>query len=187
MKKEETMHEESCECGSCPSDKDMKKEEVELEEMDKEGYTATRDGDDYTKGKQITVKPKSVMSSKSATSSAFRQLNKAFNKDSEKKDMKKEEVELDEGKMGQLDADLKDLSHDEFTKEYGKPKHHYDPSNFKKPVQKGQEMNRAKALAQRAMASMKKEEVEQIEEMFPGSPEYEKKYGKAPQDLTKGE
>ena len=187
MKKEETMHEESCECGSCPSDKDMKKEEVELEEMDKEGYTATRDGDDYTKGKQITVKPKSVMSSKSATSSAFRQLNKAFNKDSEKKDMKKEEVELDEGKMGQLDADLKDLSHDEFTKEYGKPKHHYDPSNFKKPVQKGQEMNRAKALAQRAMASMKKEEVEQIEEMFPGSPEYEKKYGKAPQDMKKGE
>ena len=98
-----------------------------------------------------------------------------------------EEVDLDEGKMGQLSADLKDLSHDEFTKEYGKPKHHYDPSNFKKPVQKGQEMNRARALAQRAMASMKKEEVEEIEEMFPGTPEYEKKYGKAPQDMKKGE
>ena len=98
-----------------------------------------------------------------------------------------EEVDLDEGKMGQLSADLKDLSHDDFHKEYGKPKSHYDPSNFKKPVQKGQEMNRARALAQRAMASMKKEEVEEIEEMFPGTPEYEKKYGKAPQDMNKGE
>ena len=123
MKKEETMHEESCECGSCPSDKDMKKEEVDL----------------------------------------------------------------DEGKMGQLSADLKDLSHDDFHKEYGKPKSHYDPSNFKKPVQKGKEMDRAKSLAQRAMASMKKEEVEELKEMFPGTPEYEKKYGKAPQDMKKGE
>ena len=164
MKKEETMHEESCGCGACPSDKDMKKEEVDLEEMDKGGYRATRDDDDYTKGKQITVNPKSVMSAKSATSSAFRQLNKAFNKDSEKKDMKKEEVDLDEGKMGQLSADLKDLSHADFHKEYGNPKSHYDPSNFKKPVQKGKEMDRAKSLAQRAMASMKKEEVESLEE-----------------------
>ena len=98
-----------------------------------------------------------------------------------------EEVDLDESKMAQLDSDLKDLSHGDFQKEYGKPKHHYDPSNFKKPVQKGQEMNRAKALAQRAMASMKKEEVEELEEMFPGTPEYEKKYGKAPQDMKKGE
>jgi hypothetical protein len=81
-----------------------------------------------------------------------------------KADVKKEEVDLDEGKMGQLDADLKDLSHGDFQKEYGKPKSHYDPSKFKKPVQKGQEMNRARALAQRAMASMKKEEVEEIEE-----------------------
>ena len=79
--------------------------------------------------------------------------------------MTKEEVEeLDEGKMGQLDADLKDLSHGEFTKEYGKPKSHYDPSKFKKPVQKGQEMNRARALAQRAMQTQTKEEVEQIDE-----------------------
>jgi hypothetical protein len=123
MKKEETMHEESCDCGACPSDKDMKKEEVDL----------------------------------------------------------------DEGKMGQLSADLKDLSHDDFHKEYGKPKSHYDPSNFKKPVQPGKEMDRARSLAQRAMASMKKEEVEELEEMFPGTPEYEKKYGKAPQDMKKGE
>jgi hypothetical protein len=187
QQKEETMHEESCDCGDCPSDKDMKKEEVELDEMDKEGYRATRDGDDYTRGKQITVKPKSVMSTKSVTSSAFKQLNKAFNKDSEKKDVKKEDVDLDEGKMGQLDADLKDLSHGDFQKEYGKPKHHYDPSNFKKPVQPGKEMDRAKSLAQRGMASMKKEEVEELEEMFPGTPEYEKKYGKAPQDMKKGE
>ncbi len=78
--------------------------------------------------------------------------------------MSKEEVDLDEGKMGQLDADLKDLSHGDFQKEYGKPKSHYDPSKFKKPVQKGQEMNRARALAQRAMQSQTKEEVEQIDE-----------------------
>ena len=79
--------------------------------------------------------------------------------------MKKEEIEeLDEGKMGQLAADLKDLSHDEFTKEYGKPKSHFDPTNFKKPVQPGKEMDRAKALAQRGMTSMKKEEVEEVDE-----------------------
>ena len=161
--------------------------------------------------------------------------------------MKKEEVDLDEGKMAQLDADLKDLSHADFHKEYGKPKSHYDPSNFKKPVQKGKEMDRAKSLAQRGMASMKKEEVEEVEEgivdkvksvlgqkpkstnlfdqphvkkdsadylkksakqpqgpdnvtnimnkeeveeldeMFPGTPEYEKKFGKVPQDMKKGE
>jgi hypothetical protein len=34
---------------------------------------------------------------------------------------------------------------------------------------------------------MAKEEVEELEEMFPGTPEYEKKFGKAPQDLKKGE
>jgi hypothetical protein len=161
-----------------------------------------------------------------------------------------EEVDLEEGKMGQLSADLTDLSHADFHKEYGKPKSHFDPTNFKKPVQKGKEMDRAKALAQRGMASMKKEEVdldedskkqmrwgyhivdqetgnrvpntpqfkkrqdahqhlktqlkdkrhqyevdefqmreevEELEEMFPGTPEYEKKYGKAPQDMKKGE
>jgi hypothetical protein len=32
-----------------------------------------------------------------------------------------------------------------------------------------------------------KEEVEELEEMFPGTPEYEKKYGKAPQDMKPGE
>jgi hypothetical protein len=71
---------------------------------------------------------------------------------------KKKEVDLDEGKMGQLSADLKDLSHDDFHKEYGKPKSHYDPTNFKKPVQPGKEMDRAKSLAQRGVASMKKED-----------------------------
>jgi hypothetical protein len=99
----------------------------------------------------------------------------------------RKEKGLEEGKMGQLSADLTDLSHADFHKEYGKPKSHFDPTNFKKPVQKGKEMDRAKALAQRGMASMKKEEVEELEEMFPGTPEYEKKYGKAPQDLKKGE
>ena len=78
--------------------------------------------------------------------------------------MKKEDVGLDEGKMGQLSADLTDLSHADFHKEYGKPKSHFDPTNFKKPVQKGKEMDRAKALAQRGMASVKKEEVEDLDE-----------------------
>jgi hypothetical protein len=67
-------------------------------------------------------------------------------------------------KMGQLSADLTDLSHADFQKEYGKPKSHFDPTNFKKPVQPGKEMDRAKALAQRGMASMKKEEVEDLSE-----------------------
>ena len=39
----------------------------------------------------------------------------------------------------------------------------------------------------RAENRLTKEEVEEIEEMFPGTPEYEKKYGKAPQDMKKGE
>jgi len=79
--------------------------------------------------------------------------------------LRKEEQELEEGKMGQLSADLTDLSHSEFHKQYGKPKSHYDSTNFKKPVQKGKEMDRAKSLAQRGMASMKQEEVEQIDEI----------------------
>ena len=39
----------------------------------------------------------------------------------------------------------------------------------------------------KAIDRLAKEEVEEIEEMFPGTPEYEKKYGKAPQDMKKGE
>ena len=79
--------------------------------------------------------------------------------------LRKEEQELEEGKMGQLSADLTDLSHSEFHKQYGKPKSHYDSTNFKKPVQKGKEMDRAKSLAQRGMASMKQEEVEELDEI----------------------
>ena len=258
MKKEETMHEESCECGSCPSDKDMKKEEIEdVSEMDygggknpNAGHGLSHDDDDDGK-KELTAK---VAKGGNVVKSALDILNKQY---VNKKDMKKEEVDLDEGKMGQLSADLKDLSHADFHKQYGNPKSLYDPSNFKKPVQKGKEMDRAKSLAQRGMASMKKEEVEdlseatyvvkhdgvssdhadadakklfagktnvnshvsryassaekhadmlkskgfknvriqtmnkeeveQMDEMFPGTPEYEKKYGKAPQDMKPGE
>jgi hypothetical protein len=75
-----------------------------------------------------------------------------------KNGMKEEIEQMEEGKMGQLSADLTDLSHSDFHKQYGKPKSHYDSSNFKKPVQKGKEMDRAKSLAQRGMASMKKED-----------------------------
>lgn len=77
---------------------------------------------------------------------------------------KEEAEELDEGKMKELSMDLKDLGHDEFHKKYGNPKHHYDPTNFKKPVEPGKGMDRAKALAQRGMQSLSKEEVERIEE-----------------------
>lgn len=77
---------------------------------------------------------------------------------------KEEAEELDEGKMKELAMDLKDMSHDEFHKQYGHPKHHYDPTNFKKPVEPGKGMDRAKALAQRGMQSLSKEEVERIEE-----------------------
>ena len=85
----------------------------------------------------------------------------------------KEDFEqMEEGKMGQLSADLTDLSHSDFHKQYGKPKSHYDSSNFKKPVQKGKEMDRAKSLAQRGMASMKKEEIG-IEEETEHLKEYE--------------
>jgi len=63
-------------------------------------------------------------------------------------------------------------------------------------------MSRARDLARQAMKKQMKEEFDlditddqadslletaSLDEMFPGTPEYEKKYGKAPQDLKKGE
>jgi hypothetical protein len=83
------------------------------------------------------------------------------------KKLSQEQVEeLDEGKVKELSMDIKDMAHDEFHKKYGNPKSHYDPTNFKKPVQPGHEMDRAKSLAQRGMqAAMRKEEVSQ--EMSP--------------------
>ena len=80
------------------------------------------------------------------------------------KKLTKEEIELDEGRMKDLAYDLDNMSHDEFHKQYGKPKSHYDPTNFKKPVEPGKGMDRARALAQRGMQSLSKEEVERIEE-----------------------
>ena len=91
------------------------------------------------------------------------------------KDHVKEEVELDEGRMKDLDYDLKNMGHDEFHKQYGHPKHHYDPTNFKKPVEPGKGMDRARALAQRGMQSLSKEEVERIEEKLTQLDELSKK------------
>jgi len=202
QKKEETMHEESCECGSCPSDKDMKKEEVDLDEADTLlARTGMNLPHKFPRSGQTNLGNIPAMNTpgNSKETDAYAEKRRGDRAKQLKPAIKAalgthgpkgklpEEVDLDEGKMGQLDADLKDLSHADFHKEYGKPKHHYDPSNFKKPVQPGKEMDRAKSLAQRGMASMKKEEVEELEEMFPGTPEYEKKYGKAPQDMKKGE
>jgi hypothetical protein len=80
--------------------------------------------------------------------------------------LRKEEVEeLEEGKMKELSMDLTDMGHDEFHKKYGNPKSYFDSTNFKKPVEPGKGMDRAKALAQRGMKSLSKEEVEQ--EMSP--------------------
>ena len=87
----------------------------------------------------------------------------------------KEEVELEEGRMKDLAYDLDNMSHDEFHKQYGHPKHHYDPTNFKKPVEPGKGMDRAKALAQRGMQSLSKEEVERIEEKLTQLDELSKK------------
>jgi hypothetical protein len=81
-------------------------------------------------------------------------IGKAVNK------LTKEEVQIDEGKMKELSMDLTDMGHDEFHKKYGNPKSHYDPTSFKKPVQPGKEMDRARALAQRGMKSVS----EQLEE-----------------------
>jgi len=79
--------------------------------------------------------------------------------------LRKEEVEeLEEGKMKELSMDLTDMGHDEFHKKYGNPKSHFDSTNFKKPVEPGKGMDRAKALAQRGMKSLSKEEVERLEE-----------------------
>ena len=88
---------------------------------------------------------------------------------------KEEAEELDEGRVKELAMDLKDMSHDEFHKQYGKPKSHFDPTNFKKPVEPGKGMDRAKALAQRGMQSLSKEEVERIEEKLTQIDELSKK------------
>lgn len=88
---------------------------------------------------------------------------------------KEEAEELDEGRMKELSMDLKDMSHDEFHKQYGKPKSHFDSTNFKKPVQPGKGMDRARALAQRGMQSLSKEEVERIEEKLTQIDELSKK------------
>ena len=147
----------------------MKKEEIEdVSEMDygggknpNAGHGLSHDDDDDGK-KELTAK---VAKGGNVVKSALDILNKQY---VNKKDVKKEEVDLDEGKMAQLSADLRDLSHDDFHKEYGKPKSHFDPTNFKKPVQPGKEMDRAKALAQRGMAYMRKEEVGHEEDLEEG-------------------
>mgnify|MGYP003340570561 CR=1 FL=1 len=79
--------------------------------------------------------------------------------------MSEETEELDEGRMKDLAYDLENMKDHEFHQHYGKAKHEMDPTRFKKPVQPGHEMDRAKALAQRGIASLKKEETEQIDEL----------------------
>jgi hypothetical protein len=107
-----------------------------------------------------------------------------------KKDVKEEVEELDEGKMKDIYTDMMYhatkkgySSHKEFTsadydtvgKQHGisgkelaviaghKTAQQAD-THFKKPVEPGKGMDRAKALAQRGMQSLSKEEVERLEE-----------------------
>jgi hypothetical protein len=110
---------------------------------------------------------------KQSKKDSFERLNRKYLEKSWKREdgikkavdkLTKEEVELDEGRMKDLAYDLDNMSHDDFHKQYGKPKSHFDPTNFKKPVEPGKGMDRAKALAQRGMQSLSKEEVERIEE-----------------------
>jgi hypothetical protein len=113
----------------------------------------------------------------------------------------KEEVEINEGKMKDIYTDMMHhatkkgySSHKEFTsadydtvgKQHGisgkelaviaghKTAQQAD-TNFKKPVEPGKGMDRAKALAQRGMQSLSKEEVERIEEKLTQIDELSKK------------
>lgn len=72
-----------------------------------------------------------------------------------------EEVEqIEEGKMKELTMDLKDMSHDEFQKEYGKPKSHFTD----KSSASGGDVKAKIASTKEKLSSLKKEETEQVEE-----------------------
>ena len=159
------------------SDKDMKKEELvgKQHKLDKNknGKLDAHDfkllrkeaKDGWSKNDSL-AKPVTSSQAMADHSKYFNKFTKLDPKTGEpiKKDVKEEVEELDEGRVKELAMDLKDMSHDEFHKQYGKPKSHFDPTNFKKPVEPGKGMDRAKALAQRGMQSLSKEEVERIEE-----------------------
>ena len=131
---------------------------------------------------------------------ALRQSSKAHEK-IQKASGVKEEVEINEGKMKDIYTDMMHhatkkgySSHKEFTsadydtvgKQHGisgkdlaivaghKTAQQAD-THFKKPVEPGKGMDRAKALAQRGMQSLSKEEVERIEEKLTQIDELSKK------------
>mgnify|MGYP003347809308 CR=1 FL=1 len=72
---------------------------------------------------------------------------------------------LGEGRVKELAYDLENMGHAEFHKTYGHPKSHYDPLNFKKPVQPGHEMERARELAQRGLKSVREHFTDNIMEI----------------------
>jgi len=159
------------------SDKDMKKEELvgKQHKLDKnkngkldahDFKLLRKEAKDGWSQNDSLAKPVTSSQAMADHSKYFNKVTKLDPKTGEpiKKDVKEEVEELDEGRVKELAMDLKDMSHDEFHKQYGKPKSHYDPKNFKKPVEPGKGMDRAKALAQRGMQSLSKEEVERIEE-----------------------
>jgi len=159
------------------SDKDMKKEELvgnqhKLDKnkngkLDAHDFKLLRkEAKDGWSQNDSLAKPVTSSQAMADHSKYFNKVTKLDPKTGEpiKKDVKEEVEELDEGRVKELAYDLDNMSHDEFHKQYGKPKHYYDPKNFKKPVEPGKGMDRARALAQRGMQSLSKEEVERIEE-----------------------
>jgi hypothetical protein len=159
------------------SDKDMKKEELvgnqhKLDKnkngkLDAHDFKLLRkEAKDGWSQNDSLAKPVTSSQAMADHSKYFNKVTKLDPKTGEpiKKDVKEEVEELDEGRVKELAYDLDNMSHDEFHKQYGKPKHYYDPKNFKKPVEPGKGMDRARALAQRGMQSLSKEEVERLEE-----------------------
>ena len=203
MKKEETMHEESCECGACPSDKDMKKEEVDLQEEHKEMKVHSSDGKHIgtiTHGKYQSVAyahPNSKFGgSKEPRDDEDSMLLKGP-QDNQKgidfikahhKSVNEEVEQMDEDKLALRGLYAPGAPMND--KRGGTGAYSYGVKPRQKTIDKrSQELKDVikDTLGKHGPKGKLPEEVEQIEEMFPGTPEYEKKYGKAPQDMKPGE
>ena len=203
MKKEETMHEESCKCGACPPEKDMKKEEVDLQEEHKEMKVHSSDGKHIgtiTHGKYQSVAyahPNSKFGgSKEPRDDEDSMLLKGP-QDNQKgidfikahhKSVNEEVEQMDEDKLALRGLYAPGAPMND--KRGGTGAYSYGVKPRQKTIDKrSQELKDVikDTLGKHGPKGKLPEEVEQIEEMFPGTPEYEKKYGKAPQDMKPGE
>ena len=93
QQKEETMHEESCECGACPSDKDMKKEEVTTRQVKDFHDVLGKHADAGPAVKKFSTDPGNRKKFNKAHDAVVQHAIAATNYDRKYKDMKKEEVE----------------------------------------------------------------------------------------------